>query len=66
PAADGGRVVSGPRINLLTDALDRDPIAGTPHHKDVPARLEVVTEEERELAEANSVRVRATVASGRS
>ncbi|ADJ49354.1 molybdopterin oxidoreductase family protein [Amycolatopsis mediterranei S699] len=65
PDADGRRVVSGPRINLLTDALDRDPIAGTPHHKDVPARLEPATEEERARAEADSVRVRATVASGR-
>ncbi|WP_396137739.1 molybdopterin dinucleotide binding domain-containing protein [Amycolatopsis sp. CM201R] len=62
PAADGRRVVSGPRINLLTDALDRDPIAGTPHHKDVPARLEPATEEERARAEADSE----SVASGRS
>ncbi|MEU4246272.1 molybdopterin-dependent oxidoreductase [Amycolatopsis sp. NPDC026612] len=66
PDADGRRVVSGPRINLLTDALDRDPIAGTPHHKDVPARLEPATETERALAEANSERVRASVSSGRS
>ena len=66
PDAHGRRVVSGPRINLLTDALDRDPIAGTPHHKDVPARLEPATEEERARAEADSARVRETVASGRS
>jgi molydopterin dinucleotide binding protein len=37
PDGRGGRVVHGPRINLLTDAADRDPIAGTPHHKDVRA-----------------------------
>ncbi|MEU5265902.1 molybdopterin-dependent oxidoreductase [Amycolatopsis sp. NPDC021455] len=57
PDDHGRRVVSGPRINLLTDPLDRDPIAGTPHHKDVPARLEPATEEER---------ARLTVSSGRS
>ncbi|RSM36088.1 molybdopterin oxidoreductase [Amycolatopsis balhimycina DSM 5908] len=66
PDAEGRRVVSGPRINLLTDARDRDPIAGTPHHKDVPARLEPATEEERARAESDSARVRETVASGRS
>jgi anaerobic selenocysteine-containing dehydrogenase len=66
PDAHGRRVVSGPRINLLTDAMDRDPIAGTPHHKDVPARLEPATEAERARAESDSARVRETVASGRS
>jgi anaerobic selenocysteine-containing dehydrogenase len=30
PDGAGGRVVDGPRINLLTDVTDRDPIAGTP------------------------------------
>ncbi|OXM67695.1 molybdopterin-dependent oxidoreductase [Amycolatopsis vastitatis] len=66
PDAHGRRVVSGPRINLLTDAMDRDPIAGTPHHKDVPARLEPATEAERARAESDSARVRETVASGQS
>jgi hypothetical protein len=42
--------VAGPRINLLTDAADRDPIAGTPHHKDVRVRLEPATHEERHPA----------------
>jgi anaerobic selenocysteine-containing dehydrogenase len=43
PDGRGGRVVHGPRINVITDANDRDPIAGTPHHKDMPVRLERAT-----------------------
>jgi anaerobic selenocysteine-containing dehydrogenase len=46
PDGRGGRVLSGPRINLLTDPLDRDPIAGTPHHKDMPVRIEPATDAE--------------------
>jgi len=46
PDGTGGRVLNGPRINLITDALDRDPIAGTPHHKDMPVRLEPATPQE--------------------
>ncbi|MET8560896.1 molybdopterin-dependent oxidoreductase [Streptomyces flaveolus] len=59
PDGRGGRVTSGPRINLLTDARDRDPIAGTPHHKDVPVRLEPATAKEREVAQRDSERVAA-------
>ncbi|GAA1212534.1 molybdopterin-dependent oxidoreductase [Pseudonocardia alaniniphila] len=62
PDGQGGRVVNGPRINLITDAADRDPIAGTPHHKDVPVLLEPATAAERELAERDSLRVREVVA----
>jgi anaerobic selenocysteine-containing dehydrogenase len=48
----GGRpVTNGPRINEITAAADRDPIAGTPHHKDVPVRLEPVTPEEAAAAD---------------
>ena len=47
PDGQGGRVVNGPRINLITDADDRDPIAGTPYHKNVPVRLEPATAAER-------------------
>jgi anaerobic selenocysteine-containing dehydrogenase len=54
PDGRGGRVTHGPRINLITDATDRDPIAGTPHHKDVPVRLERATPEE--CANADQVR----------
>jgi formylmethanofuran dehydrogenase subunit D len=61
PDGQGGRVVDGPRINLLTDAADRDPIAGTPHHKDVPVRLEPATTEERDAAQRDSDRVRRLV-----
>ena len=51
-------MVNGPRINLLTDAADRDPIAGTPHHKDVWVRLEPATDQERASCEHDSERVR--------
>jgi formate dehydrogenase len=36
------RVVSGVAPNELTASEDRDPWAGTPWHKSVPARLEPV------------------------
>ncbi|GAA1318590.1 molybdopterin-dependent oxidoreductase [Pseudonocardia xinjiangensis] len=65
PDTHGGRVVNGPRINLITDATDRDPIAGTPHHKDVPVRLEPATAAESEAAERDSERVREVVAAAR-
>ena len=58
PDGHGGRVTNGPRINLITAAADRDPIAGTPHHKDVPVRLALATAEESAAAERESVRVR--------
>jgi len=58
PDGHGGRVVNGPRINLLTDAAGRDPIAGTPRHKDVRVRLEPATDQERASCERDSERVR--------
>jgi anaerobic selenocysteine-containing dehydrogenase len=64
PDGHGGRVTHGPRINLITDITDRDPIAGTPHHKDVPVRLERVTPEERSNAERNRDRVRQLISQG--
>ena len=39
---DGTRVLTGLAPNELTTAEDRDPWAGTPWHKSVPARLEPV------------------------
>jgi anaerobic selenocysteine-containing dehydrogenase len=54
PASDGERRVCGPRINELTDAQSRDPIAGTPFHKYVPVRLRVADEAEAATAELNS------------
>ena len=38
----GGAVHTGVPPNELTDSEDRDPWAGTPWHKSVPARLEPV------------------------
>ena len=38
--ADGTPVRLGVALNELTDVMDRDPIAGTPWHKHVAARLE--------------------------
>ena len=42
PDEDGRPVVTGLAPNELTTATDRDPWAGTPWHKHVPARLEPV------------------------
>jgi anaerobic selenocysteine-containing dehydrogenase len=39
---DSGRVVTGVAPNELTATDDRDPWAGTPWHKSVPARVEAV------------------------
>lgn len=43
PAADGTLVMTGVAPNELTASGDRDPIAGTPFHKWVPARVEAVS-----------------------
>ncbi|GII51655.1 oxidoreductase [Planotetraspora thailandica] len=42
PGADGAPSVTGAAPNELTAAGDRDPYAGTPWHKHVPARVEAV------------------------
>jgi anaerobic selenocysteine-containing dehydrogenase len=42
PSEDGRPVTTGLAPNELTSAADRDPIAGTPWHKHVPARLSAV------------------------
>jgi hypothetical protein len=64
PDGRGGRVVNGPRINQITATSDRDPIAGTPHHKDVPVRLEPARSEEAAAAEQASARVGDLIATG--
>jgi anaerobic selenocysteine-containing dehydrogenase len=46
PTADGRRLTNGPRINILTDSGNRDPIAGTPYHKHVAVRLLRLSETE--------------------
>ncbi|MCM1943295.1 molybdopterin-dependent oxidoreductase [Streptomyces sp. G3] len=40
PTQDGGTERTGVALNTLTDLAWRDPIAGTPWHKHVPARIE--------------------------
>jgi len=57
PASDGTRLTNGPRINLLTAGANRDPIAGTPYHKNVAVRLERATLEEAAGAEQISRRI---------
>ena len=52
------RVVDGPRINLLTAGDDCDPIAATPHHKNVRVRLRPATAAEAAAAEERSERIR--------
>ena len=42
PDEHGNRERTGVPLNELSGALRRDPIAGTPWHKYVPARLEAV------------------------
>ncbi len=42
PSADGRRALAGVAPNELTASEDRDPFAGTPWHKHVPARLEAL------------------------
>jgi anaerobic selenocysteine-containing dehydrogenase len=60
--AGGLLTVDGPRINQITAHDDRDPIAGTPHHKTVSVRLRQATTEETDAAEQNSQRVAALAA----
>jgi formate dehydrogenase len=42
PAEDGDPVLTGVPANELTSLAWRDPLAGTPWHKHVPARIEAV------------------------
>jgi anaerobic selenocysteine-containing dehydrogenase len=65
PDGKGGRVTNGPRVNRITAREDRDPIAGTPHHKDVRVRLEPATLEEA-AAEDTSRRIHDLVAAATS
>lgn len=48
----GGRVTIGPRLNLITMSEDCDPIARTPHHKNVAVRIEQPTDDEVRFHEA--------------
>jgi anaerobic selenocysteine-containing dehydrogenase len=57
PAKDGERLNNGPRVNVLTDSENRDPIAGTPYHKHVAVRLEKLPAAEAAALEAISQRI---------
>jgi anaerobic selenocysteine-containing dehydrogenase len=59
PAGAEGQVVAGPRLNILTASEDCDPIAATPHHKNVRVRLTPLDPESTAEAEANSAALRA-------
>jgi len=57
PDEQGERVVIGPRTNLVTASEDCDPIAATPHHKNVAVRLVPLTGEQLIAAKAMAERV---------
>jgi anaerobic selenocysteine-containing dehydrogenase len=62
PAPGGERLTNGPRINLLTESGNRDPIAGTPHHKHIAVRLSRVPADEAAAHETRSQRIHAKAA----
>lgn len=64
PASDGERLVNGPRINLITGSGNRDPIAGTPYHKNVAVRLALVSEPEAATYQSRSARIHARTGDG--
>jgi anaerobic selenocysteine-containing dehydrogenase len=51
-----GQVTVGPRLNLITDCDDCDPIARTPYHKNVAIRVERATEAEVGVMEEQEAR----------
>ena len=61
PDGTGGRIVDGPRLNLITAHDDCDPIAATPYHKNIAVHLAPVVDAEANPAEA-AARVRAVAA----
>jgi anaerobic selenocysteine-containing dehydrogenase len=62
PDGAGGRIIDGPRLNLITAHDDCDPIAATPHYKNVAVHLAPVVGAEAEAAETASSSVRAVAA----
>ena len=50
-----GKVTIGPRLNVITMTEDCDPIARTPHHKNVAIRVELATPEEVRFHEEQEV-----------
>jgi len=57
PASDSERLSNGPRVNVLTDSSNRDPIAATPYHKHVAVRLERLPSSEAAVYEEHSRRI---------
>jgi anaerobic selenocysteine-containing dehydrogenase len=57
-----GRIIVGPRLNLITASEDCDPIAATPYHKNVRVRLVPLDPVSAAEAEAASAHVRALAA----
>jgi hypothetical protein len=64
PAPGGERLTNGPRINLLTESGNRDPIAGTPYHKHVAVRLSLLPDHEAAAHQMRSQRIHASAAAG--
>jgi anaerobic selenocysteine-containing dehydrogenase len=64
PAPDGAYLTNGPRINLLTESGNRDPIAGTPYHKHVAVRLSLAPAQEAAACQMQSERIHARAAAG--
>ena len=64
PAPDGERLTNGPRINVLTESGNRDPIAGTPYHKHVAVRLSLVAADEAAIYRTRSERIHRRAAAG--
>jgi anaerobic selenocysteine-containing dehydrogenase len=52
-----GQVTVGPRLNLITDCDDCDPIARTPYHKNVAIRVELATADEVQAMEEQEARL---------
>jgi anaerobic selenocysteine-containing dehydrogenase len=57
PTSNGERLSNGPRINILTDSRNCDPVAGTPYHKHVAVQLEKLTAAEAAASEDRSRRI---------
>jgi anaerobic selenocysteine-containing dehydrogenase len=59
PTHEGIRLSNGPRVNVLTDRGNCDPVAGTPYHKHVRVRLERLPDDEAAAYEEASRRIHA-------
>ena len=57
PTSDGERLINGPHIHLLTESGTRDPIAGTPYHKNVAVRVALVSADEAAAHQSQSERI---------